>query len=83
MRRLDSLASLYYTMQNPEKALVVVSEALALTSQVNSPRIIANLRQTQTMALSELRRYPRRWLLSVLYRHRKSNLPRLEALTLK
>ena len=84
MRRLDSLASLYYTMQNPEKALVVVSEALALTSLVNSPRIVANLRQTQAMALSDLKRYPEALVAyeRSLQASQEANLPRLEALTL-
>ncbi len=84
MRRLDSLASMYFTMQNPEKSLVVVSEALALTSQVNSPRIIANLRQTQAMALAELKRYPEALVAyeRSLQASQEANLPRLEALTL-
>lgn len=84
MRRLDTLASLYYTMQNPEKALVVVSEALALTSQVNSPRIVANLRQTQAMALADLKRYPEALVAyeRSLQASQDANLPRLEALTL-
>lgn len=84
IRRLDSLASMYFTMQNPEKSLVVVSEALALTSQVNSPRIIANLRQTQAMALAELKRYPEALVAyeRSLQSSKDANLPRLEALTL-
>lgn len=84
IRRLDSLASMYFTMQNPEKSLVVVSEALALTSQVNSPRISANLRQTQAMALAELKRYPEALVAyeRSLQSSKDANLPRLEALTL-
>lgn len=84
IRRLDALASLYFTMQNPEKSLVVVSEALALMSQVNSPRINANLRQTQAMALAELKRYPEALVAyeRSLQASQDANLPRLEALTL-
>ncbi|MBY0574083.1 MAG: diguanylate cyclase [Undibacterium sp.] len=58
LRQLGTLASLYLTMQNPEQSLVMVSEALGLAAQINSPRIASNLRQTQAMALGDLDRLP-------------------------
>ncbi|MFA9274737.1 MAG: diguanylate cyclase [Candidatus Aquirickettsiella gammari] len=84
IRRLAKLASLYLTMQNPEQTLIVTNDALALVSEVESPRIIATLRQNQAMALGDLKRYPEA-LVSyerALKASQEANLPKLEALIL-
>ncbi|MFZ6820621.1 diguanylate cyclase [Undibacterium sp. Ji22W] len=84
IRRLATLASLYLTMQNPEQTLIVTNDALALVAEVDSPRIIATLRQNQAMALGDLKRYPEA-LVSyerALKAAQEANLPKLEALVL-
>lgn len=84
IRRMDTLAALYLTMQNPEQSLIVTSEALRLASQVNSSRIIAGLRMSQAMALSDLKRYPESLVAyeRSLQAAQDANLPKLEALIL-
>jgi diguanylate cyclase (GGDEF)-like protein len=84
IRRLDVLAALYLTMQNPEQTLIVSNQALALAGQVESPRLIANLRQNQAMALGDLKRYPEALVAyeRALKAAQDANLPKIEALIL-
>lgn len=84
IRRLATLASLYLTMQNPEQTLIVTNDALALAGEVDSPRLIATLRQNQAMALGDLKRYPEA-LVSyerALKASQDANIPKMEALIL-
>lgn len=84
IRRLDSLAGLYFTMQNPEKALAVSDEGLGLLSQVDSPRLTASFRLHQGLALTELKRYPEALVAyeRALSLAKTTKLPKLEALVL-
>ncbi|WP_422997793.1 diguanylate cyclase [Undibacterium sp. Di24W] len=84
IRRLQTLAALYLTMQNPEQTLIVTNDALVLAAQVESPRIIANLRMNQAMALGDLKRYPESLVAyeRSLKAAQEANLPKLEALIL-
>ncbi len=84
IRRLDTLAGLYLTMQNPEKSLMMTDEALGLSAQVDSPRLIASLRLNQAMALGDLKRYPESLVAyeRSLKAAQEANLPKLEALIL-
>lgn len=84
IRRLQTLASLYQTMQNPEQTLIVTGEALSLVAQVDSPRIIASLRLSQAMALGDLKRYPESLVAyeRSLKAAQDANLPKMEALIL-
>lgn len=84
IRRLDSLAGLYLTMQNPEKTLSVADEALSLMGEIDSPRLKANIRLNQGLALAELRRYPEALVAyeRSLDLSREAKLPKLEALIL-
>ncbi len=84
IRRLDALASLYLVMQNPEQTLIVSNQAIALAGQVESPRLIANLRQNQAMALGDLKRYPEALVAyeRALKASQDANLPKMEALIL-
>lgn len=84
VRRLDSLAGLYLTMQNPEKTLSVADEALSLIAQIDSPRLNTSIRLNQGLALAELKRYPE--ALAAYERSlslsREAKLPKIEALIL-
>lgn len=84
IRRLSALASLYLTMQNPEQTLVVTNDALALSGDVDSPRLIASLRQSQAMALGDLKRYPEALVAyeRALKAAQDANIPKMEALIL-
>lgn len=84
IRRLATLGGLYLTMQNPEQTLIVTNDALALAGEVDSPRIIATLRQNQAMALVDLKRYPEALVAyeRALKAAQEANLPKLEALIL-
>lgn len=84
IRRLDTLAGLYLTMQNPEKSLMVTDDALVLSAQVDSPRLIASLRLNQAMALGDLKRYPESLVAyeRSLKAAQDANLPKMEALIL-
>nr|WP_315484771.1 tetratricopeptide repeat-containing diguanylate cyclase [uncultured Undibacterium sp.] len=84
IRRLQTLSALYLTMQNPEQTLIVTNEALVLAAQVESTRIIANLRMNQAMALGDLKRYPESLVAyeRSLKAAQEANLPTLEALIL-
>ncbi len=84
IRRLDTLAALYLTMQNPEQTLIMSNQALTLAGQVESPRLIASLRQNQAMALGDLKRYPEALVAyeRALKAAQEANLPKLEALIL-
>ncbi len=84
IRRLDSLAGLYLTMQNPEKTLSVADEALNLIGQIDSPRLNASLRLNQGLALAELKRYPEALVAyeRSLTLAKEAKLPKLEALIL-
>lgn len=84
IRRLQTLAGLYLTMQNPEQTLIVTNEALVLAAQVDSPRLIASLRLNQAMALGDLKRYPESLVAyeRSLKAAQEANLPKLEALIL-
>jgi diguanylate cyclase (GGDEF)-like protein len=54
--RLSTIANLYWNMKDPEKCLATANEALALSSSVNSPKIVASLSNIQGIALSNLGR---------------------------
>lgn len=54
--RLSTIANLYWNMKDPEKCLATANEALALSSSINSPKIIASLSNIQGIALSNLGR---------------------------
>ncbi len=54
--RLNTIANLYWNMKDPEKCLTTANEALALSSSVNSPKIVASLSNIQGIALSNLGR---------------------------
>jgi diguanylate cyclase (GGDEF)-like protein len=84
IRRLATLASLYLIMQNPEQTLIVTNDALALSSEVDSPRLIASLRQNQAMALGDLTRYPEALVAyeRALKAAQDANIPKMEALIL-
>lgn len=84
IRRLATLASLYLTMQNPEQTLIVTNDALALAGEVDSPRLIATLRQNQAMALGDLKRYPEALVAyeRALKASQDANIPKMEALIL-
>lgn len=84
IRRLDSLAGLYLTMQNPEKTLSVADEALSLMGQIDSPRLNASIRLNQGLALAELKRYPEALVAyeRSLTLSKEAKLPKLEALIL-
>lgn len=84
IRRLDTLAALYLIMQNPEQTLIVSNQALVLAGQVESPRLIASLRQNQAMALGDLKRYPEALVAyeRALKAAQDANLPKMEALVL-
>lgn len=84
IRRLDALASLYLIMQNPEQTLIMSNQALVLAAEVDSPRVIASLRQNQAMALGDLKRYPEALVAyeRALRAAEEANLPKMEALIL-
>ena len=84
IRRLDTLAALYLIMQNPEQTLIMSNQALILAGQVESPRLIASLRQNQAMALGDLKRYPEALVAyeRALKAAQEANLPKMEALVL-
>ena len=84
IRRMATLAGLYLTMQNPEQTLIVTNDALALSSEVDSPRLIASLRQNQAMALGDLTRYPEALVAyeRALKAAQDANIPKMEALIL-
>ncbi|WP_395006258.1 diguanylate cyclase [Undibacterium sp.] len=84
IRRLQTLASLYLTMQNPEQTLIMSNQALVLAGEVDSPRLIASLQQSQAMALGELKRYPEALVAyeRALRAAQEANLPKMEALIL-
>jgi len=84
IRRLATLASLYLIMQNPEQTLIVTNDALALSSEVDSPRLIATLRQNQALALGDLTRYPEALVAyeRALKAAQDANIPKMEALIL-
>lgn len=84
IRRMATLAGLYLIMQNPEQTLIVTNDALALSSEVDSPRLIATLRQNQALALGDLTRYPEALVAyeRALKAAQDANVPKMEALIL-
>lgn len=56
INRLSTIANLYWNMKDPEKCLATANEALALSANVNSPKIVASLSNIQGIALSNLGR---------------------------
>ena len=54
--KLDAIASLYYNMKDPEKALATAKEAVALSPLANAPKTMSSLIMTQGIALSNLGR---------------------------
>ncbi len=84
LRRLATLSGLYLTMQNPEQSLLMSEEALKLEALSHSPRVLAQIRQNQAMALSDLERY-RESLAAYeasLHAAQEANIPKMEALIL-
>lgn len=57
MYRMESIARLYQSMHNPEKALETTDEALVLTARIDAPKVTASLQMTRGLALMDLARY--------------------------
>ena len=53
---LDSIASLYYDMKDPEKALATTKEAIALSPLANAPKTLGSLTMLQGIVLSTIGR---------------------------
>ena len=84
INRLLTIANLYWNMKDPEKSLATANEALALSSSVNSPKIVASLSNIQGMTLSNLGRdeesleaYKRELKIGI-----EANIPNAEAIAL-
>ncbi len=56
MSTWDAIASTYWAMKNPEKALEASTEALAISSENVAPKSFAQISITRGLALSELKR---------------------------
>ncbi|MFZ6687936.1 tetratricopeptide repeat-containing diguanylate cyclase [Undibacterium sp. SXout11W] len=54
IRRLDSIAKLYISMKDPEKALATVDEALEISPLARAPKILASLSLSQGIAYANL-----------------------------
>ncbi|MFZ6844085.1 diguanylate cyclase [Undibacterium sp. RuTC16W] len=54
--RLNSIANLYNSMKNPEKALATVDEALKLSPVASEPKTLSSLRVAQGVAFAQLGR---------------------------
>lgn len=84
INRLLTIANLYWNMKDPEKSLATANEALALSSSVNSPKIVASLSNIQGITLSTLGRdeealeaYKRELKIGI-----EANMPNAEAIAL-
>ncbi|MFZ6655256.1 diguanylate cyclase [Undibacterium sp. TJN19] len=55
--RMESIARLYLSMHNAEKALETTDEALAMAPKIDTPKTIASLFMTRGLALIDLNKY--------------------------
>ena len=54
IRRLDSIAKLYISMKDPEKALATVDEAMEISPLARAPKMLASLSISQGIAYANL-----------------------------